>query len=84
MKGLFAVAVCMAFMAYSVLLVTMTSTYWKKERLHGANVIDTPLRKYIEYQPKIFNMTETSKCLPLTRRALDGRNRVSDLRTATT
>ncbi|SPQ23069.1 2718d2ac-2974-4226-8370-f84f2e3dcb32 [Thermothielavioides terrestris] len=53
------------FVAYSVLLVTATSMWWKKERLHGANVIDSPIRKYIQYEPKIFEMTETSKDYPL-------------------
>jgi len=51
----------MAFVAYSILLRSLTSMWWRKERIHGANVIDTPIRKYIEYEPKIFKMTETSK-----------------------
>jgi hypothetical protein len=72
------------FLAYSGLLVTTTSMWWKRERIHGANVIDSkldqcaaltvwqmltaspaPIRKYIEYEPKIFHMTETSKDYPL-------------------
>jgi hypothetical protein len=76
----------LALVAYSALLVTITSAWWRKERLHGANVIDcesrfaarvslssiflirpltiaapAPIRKYIEYEPKVFEMTETSK-----------------------
>lgn len=30
-----------AFLAYSFTLTTATSMYWKKQRLHGANVIDS-------------------------------------------
>lgn len=26
--------------AYSALLITVTSVWWKKDRLHGANVVD--------------------------------------------
>jgi hypothetical protein len=71
-------------LAYSGLLVTTTSMWWKRERLHGANVVDSkltnpthlttfylltpisaPIRKYIEYVPKVFHMTETSKDYPL-------------------
>lgn len=28
------------FLVYSALLITFTSMWWKKDRLHGANVID--------------------------------------------
>lgn len=53
MKTLFAVAGFMALVAYSVLLVTVTSTYWKKERIHGANVIDSKIFKsHPEYTSK--------------------------------
>ncbi|EMR71682.1 putative tat pathway signal sequence protein [Eutypa lata UCREL1] len=49
------------FVAYSALLTTATSMWWKKERLHGANVVDTPIRPYIKYEPTFFDHTETSK-----------------------
>lgn len=29
------------FVAYSALLTTATTMWWKKERLHGANVVDS-------------------------------------------
>jgi hypothetical protein len=66
-------------LVYSIILTTATSMWWKKERIHGANVIDSqlpvhlslshdndhdivaPIRKYVEYEPTYFKMTETSK-----------------------
>ncbi|KAL2145800.1 hypothetical protein VTI28DRAFT_6299 [Corynascus sepedonium] len=51
----------LALLVYSALLVTATSMYWKKERIHGANVIESPIRKYIEYEPKFFKMTKLAK-----------------------
>ncbi|KAI1325140.1 hypothetical protein F5Y16DRAFT_378939 [Xylariaceae sp. FL0255] len=50
-----------AFVAYSAALVYLPYTWFKKERLHGANVIDTPIRKHIKYEPTFFGHTETSK-----------------------
>ncbi|KAM7192105.1 hypothetical protein V8F33_008530 [Rhypophila sp. PSN 637] len=46
---------------YSLALISATSAWWKREMKHGANVIDSPIREYIHYEPKIFKMTETSK-----------------------
>ncbi|KAI1439136.1 hypothetical protein GGR50DRAFT_690496 [Xylaria sp. CBS 124048] len=51
----------LAFVAYSVVLVAIPYMWFKKERLHGANVIDTPIRKHIKYEPTFFGHTETSK-----------------------
>jgi hypothetical protein len=48
MKGILAVAGFMALAAYSVLIVTVTSTYWKNEALHGANVIDSEPSSHTE------------------------------------
>lgn len=36
---------------YSVVLVTATSWWWRRERLHGAAVVDTPLRSFMNYEP---------------------------------
>ncbi|KAI1133278.1 hypothetical protein F5Y10DRAFT_228674 [Nemania abortiva] len=49
------------FAAYSAVLVTIPYLWLKRERLHGANVIDTPIRKHIKYEPTYFGHTETSK-----------------------
>ncbi|KAK4208231.1 hypothetical protein QBC37DRAFT_379274 [Rhypophila decipiens] len=46
---------------YSLALISATSAWWKREMKHGANVIDSPIREYINYEPIIFKMTETSK-----------------------
>lgn len=39
-KALIGVGGFLVLLAYSSLLITVTSMWWKKERLHGANVID--------------------------------------------
>ena len=36
-----AVGGLVSLIVYSVMLMAVTSMYWKKERLHGANVIDS-------------------------------------------
>lgn len=38
--AVFTVGSFLALLVYSALLVTATSMYWKKERIHGANVIE--------------------------------------------
>ncbi|KAJ4291991.1 hypothetical protein N0V90_009890 [Kalmusia sp. IMI 367209] len=64
-QALVAIGGLVVFVAYSLLLTTATSIWWKKQRIHGANVIDTrssaPIREYVEYQPTFFKHTETSK-----------------------
>ncbi|KAK8014235.1 hypothetical protein PG990_007531 [Apiospora arundinis] len=45
---------------YSLILVAATSMYWKKESLHGPNVIDTPIRDYIQYEPTFFKHVNSS------------------------
>jgi len=60
-KGFIAFGSIIAIVAYTAITITFTSLWWKDKMKHGATVIDTPIRKYIEYEPKIFHMTETSK-----------------------
>ncbi|KAF1934898.1 hypothetical protein EJ02DRAFT_439586 [Clathrospora elynae] len=57
---LFAFAGFVFLAAYTAVTVSITSMYWKKERLHGASVIDSPLRPYIRYEPTTFASTESS------------------------
>lgn len=40
-KIFIAVGSLVALTAYSILLTTVVSLWWKKERVHGANVIDS-------------------------------------------
>ncbi|KAI0466748.1 hypothetical protein F4859DRAFT_290099 [Xylaria cf. heliscus] len=49
------------FVAYSAVLLAIPYLWFKKERLHGANVIDTPIRKHIKYEPTYFGHSATSK-----------------------
>ncbi|KAI1742668.1 hypothetical protein F4680DRAFT_445705 [Xylaria scruposa] len=49
------------FVTYSAILLTIPYLWLRNERLHGANVIDTPIRKHIKYEPTYFGHTETSK-----------------------
>ncbi|KAI1270552.1 hypothetical protein F5Y18DRAFT_422047 [Xylariaceae sp. FL1019] len=50
-----------AFVAYSAVLVSLPYMWFQKQRIHGANVIDTPIRDYIKYEPTFFGHSETSK-----------------------
>lgn len=40
-QALFIIAGLVALLASSIVLTTVTSIWWKKERVHGANVIDS-------------------------------------------
>jgi hypothetical protein len=76
-QALIVAASVVALLVYSIVLTTATSMWWKRDRIHGANVsflyislsltqdvdhnIVAPIRKYVEYEPTYFKMTETSK-----------------------
>ncbi|KAI0148692.1 hypothetical protein GGR57DRAFT_474021 [Xylariaceae sp. FL1272] len=51
----------LAFVGYSAALVSLPYLWFQKQRIHGANVIDTPIRDYIKYEPTFFGHSETSK-----------------------
>ncbi|KAG5956814.1 hypothetical protein E4U57_002277 [Claviceps arundinis] len=46
---------------YSIFLVTITSWWWKRERLHGPGVISSPLTPYVHYEEKAFPKMDTHK-----------------------
>ncbi|KAG5982194.1 hypothetical protein E4U55_002212 [Claviceps digitariae] len=50
-----------AVLLYSILLITVTSWWWQRERLHGPGVIKTPLTPYIHYEEKLFPKMNTHK-----------------------
>lgn len=53
-QALIVIAGVAALLAYSIMLTTATSLWWKKQRIHGANVIDSTLptrSRLAEYLP---------------------------------
>ncbi|KAG6015465.1 hypothetical protein E4U54_003446 [Claviceps lovelessii] len=46
---------------YTILLVTVTSWWWQRERLHGPGVIKSPLTPHIQYEEKFFPKMDTHK-----------------------
>ncbi|KAI0016303.1 hypothetical protein F4780DRAFT_697121 [Xylariomycetidae sp. FL0641] len=58
-KGLIVLGGVILLVAYSALLITLPWMWWKKERVHGANVIHSPIREHIHYEPTFFEHTET-------------------------
>ncbi|KAG6129635.1 hypothetical protein E4U38_004993 [Claviceps purpurea] len=46
---------------YSILLITGTSWWWKRERLHGPGVTSSPLTPHIHYEEKFFPKMDTHK-----------------------
>lgn len=57
--------------SYSALCVGLTTLYWKGERVHGANVVDTPLRKHMIYEPTNMHIGESTADYTLMAHASD-------------
>ncbi|KAF7193029.1 hypothetical protein HII31_05590 [Pseudocercospora fuligena] len=50
---------------YTLLVTYVTSNWWRRERIHGAGVVETPLRPWIKYQSEIFPQRHWSNEYPL-------------------
>ncbi|EME80349.1 uncharacterized protein MYCFIDRAFT_212040 [Pseudocercospora fijiensis CIRAD86] len=59
---------------YTLLVAYVTSNWWRRERIHGAGVVETPLRPWIKYKPEIFPQRHWSNEYPLVGQPSDERD----------
>lgn len=47
--------------AYTILLSALVSSWWRQKLIHGAGVVDSPLRSSIRYEPTFFQRGWSTK-----------------------
>ncbi|SMR62120.1 unnamed protein product [Zymoseptoria tritici ST99CH_1E4] len=58
-------AVCSVIALYTWIVLYAASIWWAEKMLHGADVVDTPLRPWMRYQSKAFEHKHWAKDYPL-------------------